>query len=543
LYALLTGAPPFNADDPLGFVHAHIALEPPPLAALAPRVPPAVAEIITKLMAKSADDRCESARGLAKDLEECIRQRAATGAIVSFPLAIGDVSSRFEVPQTLYGRTSEIATLLAAFDRVAKGASELLLVGCYSGIGKSVLVNEVHKPVVARRGYFISGKYDQYNRNVPYSAISAAFRELVHYVLMEPPERVAQLRSELLAAVGANGRVLVDVVPALELLIGPQEPAAVVPPAEAKSRFDATFRAFVDVFARREHPLVLFLDDLQWADTPSLHLLETLLADSLARCLFVIAAYRDNEVDAAHPAMLMADNVEKTTSVFRIALGPIALSDTEALVADALRVGRADATSLTELVHARTDGNPFFLVQLLQSLDVEGHLTLDQARGVWTWDMAQIRAGGLTNDVIELMSSRLRKMPDATCDVLKIAACMGNKFDLHVLATVMGRTLDEIEQLLWPALSEELVLPLAGGYRTETRERHTRYRFLHDRVQQAAYAMLSDEQRKVERRSVGALSRSPPKISSMRKFATSSPTSTWVSISSRRPTRKPASFA
>jgi histidine kinase len=299
LYALAHGRPPFESHDFLQLIHYHIAKEPEPLHDEVPWVPKAVSAIVSKLLAKSPEHRYQSARGLLHDLEECLAQLRERGEVAPFPLGARDRSPRFEVPQVLYGRSEELAVLLQAFDRVADGRSELLLVGGYSGIGKSALVNEVHRPIAERRGCFIKGKYDQYNRDVPYSAITQAFDEMVESISMGTPDAVEVWRSEIQEAVGASGRVVVDVVPSLEILIGPQPPLLPLPPAEARNRFNATFRAFVRALAGPAHPLVLFLDDMQWGDPSSLDLLESLLTGADTRALLVIAAYRDNEVDGS----------------------------------------------------------------------------------------------------------------------------------------------------------------------------------------------------------------------------------------------------
>jgi histidine kinase len=504
LYALLAGRPPFEGSDALALVHAHIALEPPPLVELRPEVPRMLSRVVTKLMAKSADDRYQSATGLLHDLSKIQQDFQASGAATDFELGCEDAGGRFEIPHALYGRELETQMLLKGFERVAQGATELLLVAGYSGIGKSALVAALQKSIVARRGYFAAGKFDQYNRNVPYSAVSAAFQELIHYLLMELPQRVESWRREVLAAVGKDGRVLLDVIPALELLIGEQAPVQEVSPAEAKNRFDSTFRAFLGTLAAPEHPLVLFLDDVQWADTPSLHLLQALLSETRGHSLFVIAAYRDNEVDPAHPALLMADAVRKAgTAVEKIALGPLLVADTCRLVADTLHVSQAAAAPLAELLHNRTGGNPFFLVQLLQSLEQDDQFKLSPRRDSWTWDLDQIRARGLTDNVVDLMAARLRHLPEATRKILRVAACIGNHFDLQLLSIVLERDPLKIDELLWPALADELIVATSSGKRKG--EVRTHFRFLHDRVQQAAYALLDEAERKQQHLRIGWL--------------------------------------
>lgn len=505
LFGLFTGKLPFESEDPMGYVHAHIARQAPALSELVPDVPRVLERMVARLLAKSADDRYQTAAGVAHDLQRALEVLDQTGQLTELELGTGDVRPRFEIPHGLYGRQRELETLLNVFERVAGGHCELLLVGGYSGIGKSALVNELQKPIVARRGYFAAGKFDQYNRNVPYSALSSAFRELVHYLLMEPTERVERWRRAILAAVGQYGRVLLDVIPALELLIGPQPTLPVVAQSEVKSRFDDAFRALLAVLARIEHPLVLFLDDVQWADIPSLHLLETLLTQSERQPFLVIAAYRDNEVDATHPVPLLAEALRRAGQrVSKITLGPLALEDTQTLVADALHLERHAVAQLAALLQSRTSGNPFFLLQLLQALEDEGLLTLDASAGCFSWDFATIRDQGLTGDVIELMAMRLRHLPAPTRELLKLASCVGAEFDLHVLTQLVEQPFELSETQLWPALAAELIVPADSADRHAS-ERRARYRFLHDRVQQAAYALLDDHERELARAKLGWL--------------------------------------
>jgi predicted ATPase/signal transduction histidine kinase len=534
LYALAKGQPPFRSDDFLELIHCHIAKEPTPLHEEVPWVPETVSRIVGRLLAKSAENRYQSARGLLHDLEESLSRLRREGQVTPFPLGASDTSPRFEIPQVLYGRSEELTILLQAFERVVRERSELLLVGGYSGIGKSALVNEVHKPIALRRGYFLRGKFDQYGRDVPYSAIARALGEMVEHILLEPPESVERWRAEILEAVAANGRVVLDVVPSLELLLGPQPPLAPLPPAETKHRFEATLDAFVRALARPEHPLVLFLDDVQWADLPSLDLLESLLASGSTRSLLVIAAYRDNEVDASHPLLLAVQEIKKSqAAVHEIKLGPIGQEDAVSLVAATVRSSREEARPLAALLHQRSAGNPFFLLQLLRSLHEDCLFTLADG-GRWTWDMQRILTLGLTEDAVALMASRLQRLPEPTKNLLRLASCIGTEFDLTLLSRASGSSLQRAAEGLWPALSEGLVLPVTEAYAAVHRavsggeteadvqatqraldarveravsegELRVAYRFLHDRVQQAAYAMIPPDLRTAEHLKLGRL--------------------------------------
>ena len=383
-YELLTGQLPFVTQDELELVHCHLARQPAPPHERKPDIPPTLSEIVLKLMSKNAEDRYQSAYGLKADLEECLRQWQAKGQIDPFPLARNDVSDRFQIPQKLYGREREIDTLLAAFDRVSQGTSEMMLVSGYSGIGKSALVQEVYKPITRKRGYFISGKFDQFQRNIPYAAFIQAFRSLVLQLLMESEEKIATWREKILEALGANGQVIIEVIPEVELIVGAQPAAPELPPTEAKNRFNLVFQNFIKIFTRQEHPLVLFLDDLQWADGASLKLIDLLMTAADSKYLFLIGAYRDNEVNAAHPLMLALDEIDKAkVTVNQISLSPLALPHITQLIQDIFRRQPATAKSLAKLVLAKTSGNPFFIGEFLNFLYAEASVSFNYQRGYW----------------------------------------------------------------------------------------------------------------------------------------------------------------
>ncbi|EPX64688.1 Serine/threonine protein kinase PrkC, regulator of stationary phase [Cystobacter fuscus DSM 2262] len=524
LYELLTGQLPFTATDPMELVHCHIARVPVPPCERVAGLPVTLSNILLRLLSKRAEERYQSAFSLAMDLQRCLDEVLTTGTISTFELAQGDVSERFQLPQKLYGRTRQLDELLAAFDRVNEGATELVLVAGYSGMGKSALVHEVHKPIVKRRGYFVSGKFDQFNRNIPYDSLIQALQELIRQLLAEPPERLARWRAELLAAVGPNISLLIDVLPEVELIVGAQPKAPELPPAEAQNRFTRTLESFVRTFAGPEHPLVVFLDDLQWADLPSLELIERLTTDASTKYLLLLGAYRDNETDASHPLVhMLARMREDGATLSTLTLGPLLREHCIQILAEALSSAAPDVEPLADLAVHKTGGNPFFLGQFLLSLNEAGMIVLDERTRRWTWDMDRISRTPMTNNVVELMAAKIQKLPEDTQRVLRLAACIGNTFDLNTLTLVDARPPRETADSLWAGLREGLILPLDDAYKfIEDRSvaegfvtGHSRepaapgekvaYRFLHDRVQQAAYSWLPEGQRRELHLRIGRL--------------------------------------
>ena len=481
LYQMLTGSLPFTAADPMEWVHCHIARKPVPPCERRETVPAAISAIILKLLAKTAEERYQTAAGLERDLRRCLAEWEAHHRIDAFALGQKDTPDRLLIPENLYGREREVATLLAAFDRVVtSGRPELVLVSGYSGIGKSAVVNELHKALVPPRGLFASGKFDQYKRDIPYSTLVQAFQSLIRTLLGKHDAELAGWRDALCEALGPNGRLMTDVVPELKLLIGEQPPVAELPPQQAQSRLQLMIRRFVGVFARPEHPLTLFLDDLQWLDTATLDMLADLLTQADVQQLLVLGAYRTNEVDSAHPLMWKLDAVRKAGTLVReISLAPLAGEDLSRLIADALSCAPARAAPLAQLVHEKTGGNPFFAIQFISALAEEGLLRFDHDAARWGWELDRIHAKRYTENVADLMVGKLTRLPVATQTALQQLACLGNVAEIKTLSLVLRKSNEDIRSDLWDAVRLELVERLEGAYK-----------FTHDRIQEAAYSLI-----------------------------------------------------
>jgi PAS domain S-box-containing protein len=485
-YEMLTGQLPFTAADPMEWVHCHIARQPVPPNEQVAGIPGPLSAIVMKLLAKTAEERYQTAAGVEADLRRCLADLELYGRIDPFLLGADDVSDRLLIPEKLYGRAHEIDTLLTSFDRVvANGTPELVLVSGYSGIGKSSVVNELHKALVPPRGLFASGKFDQYKRDIPYATLGQAFQSLVRSLLTQSEEELGRWRDALRGALGPNGQLIVNLVPELELVIGKQPPVADLPPQDAQNRFQMVFRRFLGVFARKEHPLALFLDDLQWLDPATLDLLEHLVTHSEVRHLLLVGAYRDNEVGPAHPLLRTLEAIRKAGArVQEIVLAPLELDDVGRLIADALHCEPERARPLAELMQEKTGGNPFFAIQFFIALADEGLLAFDAVAFAWQWNIDRIRAKSYTDNVVDLMADKLKRFSSTTQEALKQLACLGNVTEIATLTLIHGEKAGTVHEALWEAVRAGLVVQQGSAYK-----------FPHDRIQQAAYVLVPEDRR------------------------------------------------
>ena len=532
-YELLTNQLPFETTDPIELVHCHIAQQPSLPHKLNPDIPNSVSNIIIKLLAKAPEERYQNALGIQADLETCLNKLKSLGKISQFTLGTQDISEKFQIPQKLYGREQEVTQLLTTFEKVTQGTTEMILISGYSGIGKSALVNEIHKPITKQRGQFIRGKFDQLQRDIPYSAISQAFQDLICQLLSEPEITLNTWKKKILEALGNNGQIIIDVIPELEKIIGQQPPVEQLGRSESQNRFNLFFQRFLEVFCDKEYPLVIFIDDLQWADLSSLNLIEQLMSNSDNQYLLMIGAYRDNEVSLTHPLVNTLEKIEQAKIVVnKITLYPLKVNHINQLIANTLSCSLEVSKPLAELVGEKTGGNPFFLTQLLYSLYQENLLVFQAPQSLintennqkcyWQWDIEYIKTVSITDNVIELMVSKIEKFNLKTQNILKLAACIGNQFNLEILSIINGKSQIITSEELEYAIQERLINPLDNNYKIlslwDTEEllnklsenylestKSISYIFLHDRVQQAAYSLIPEYEKKQLHLQIGRL--------------------------------------
>jgi histidine kinase len=496
MYEMLAGKVPFTLKDAMELVHAHIAQIPKPLHLVNPNVPVQISDIISRLLSKNAEDRYQSAHGLRHDLQKCLDDLLQTGTVSAFPLGENDFSGKLNLPQKLYGREKEIETIISAFDKCADGGATLLLVEGYSGTGKSALVHEVHKPITARRGYFISGKFDQFQRAIPYYAIIEAFKELINIFLTENEEKLNTLSIAIKNVLGEEGKVLTDILPNLEYIIGPQPALPDVGGAEMQNRFNYVFRKFVNALCTAQHPLVLFIDDLQWADSASLNLLHVLMTDARRGYLLCIGAYRDNEVSVSHPAIITIDQIhDDGADVQTISIGNLSEENVHDLISDTVSAPKEKTEPFTKLVYAKTRGNAFFVTQFMKSVYEDRLLEFDFQRSAWQWDIDKIQEKNITDNVVDLMTEKILRLSLLAQQAMKTGACIGSSFTYDMLAVVMQQDELQLKSALYEGLKEGLLVPNGGS----------RIKFSHDRIQQAVYSLIPDDQKSEVHLNIGKL--------------------------------------
>ncbi len=494
LFQLATGQLPYVAYDSIGWIHCHLSEKAPLASDFRKDLPLPLVLIIEKLLAKNADERYQSAFGLSEDLAQCLAQYQQKHRIEPFALATKDYPAMFRLPLKLYGREAETMQILNAFNNVRQGGKELILVTGASGIGKSSLIQEIHKPVVERRGFFIEGKFDQYNRNISYTGLTQAFSMLVTELLSLPEDQLELWRHRILEAVEPSGQVLLDFAPALEKVIGLQPACSQLDSAEAKNRLQMTLQKFINVFASSAQPLVLFIDDLQWADAPTLSLLENWLTTASIKNLLIIAAYRDNEIDANHIVNTFLKDVQKKIEAQMIAVEPLKIENIEELIQDAFGDSSEQGKEFARILHQKTHANPFFVEKMLLHLDESKAFSFDQKKGAWNYDLTAIKAVDISDNVLEFMVSSLKQLDLEARTLIQVAACVGSSFDSATLKTVLDTARLDIHATLKTLLQKELIYPLDNKYKFETAS-NAKYRFGHDRIQQAAYSLIPEEDR------------------------------------------------
>ena len=521
LFEMLTGTRPFEADNVLEWVHQHISRTPPIPGDKNSDIPDALSWVVLKLLAKDPDERYQSAQGIVADLEYCdnlLDNKANSDS--HFEPGRHDVSQVFLLPQNLYGRDEEQSQLMSVFDSSLRGQSELCLVHGYSGIGKSALIQDIGLRLVREHGFLIQGKFDQFNQGNAYGGLASAFRRLIQQTLAAPKKQLQLWKDALLSALGANAQLIIDLVPELELIIGEQAPVVELPPVETRNRFQIALASFVSIFATANHPLVLFLDDLQWSDTPTLDALKHLLTSRDISHLLVIGAYRSNEVGPGHPLTLIIEEIRQVKTICEVPLKPLKHDAVNALVADALRSNESHVSPLTDLLYDKAQGNPFFTVELIKKLHEDGAIFRNETTDQWQWNLDSAMWSRLPDDVVEFMADNLRQLPEATQTVLQLAACIGNTFNLFTLSIIHECSPKVTAQALFQALKHHMIIPLHPEYKlvngepahqeknpvgNVTPEFNPSYQFLHDRVQQAAYSLIGEEQTQAVHKSIGQL--------------------------------------
>ncbi len=514
LFEIITNRLPFTNTEPIEIVHAHLAKTPPHPKQFNHEIPEMISNIIMKLLSKIPENRYNSVYGLREDLVKCLDQLRVFGEIEDFTLGKKDTSAFLETGRKLYGRQDELEKLFVAFENVSGGNSELVLIQGHSGIGKTALVNEIQTPLVRKKGYYISGKFDLLQRQKPYSTIIQAFKSLLRQILAEGEERVHQWKRSLEKELPFNISVISSIIPEIKWLLGNETDEEVVSSIQSQSLFQLMFQKFVNVFATKEHPLVLFLDDLQWADAASLELIQYILTHVDCRYFLVIGAYRDNEVGIEHPIMEMVKNLQDANvPISKIPLSPLTEMVIARWVEEALLDKSKESEMLANFMFRITQGNPFYIKQLFQSFFEDGTVFFHEEVGKWEINFNKVNKALLQENIFEFMVKKVQKLPLETQSVLKFAACIGNEFELKTLSIICEQEYEIIGSYLWDALQVGLILPEDSGYKWVYPKENQQYldnqpptyRFLHDRVQQAVYSTMSTVEQEKAHLKIGRL--------------------------------------
>ncbi|MCP3925364.1 MAG: AAA family ATPase [Desulfobacterales bacterium] len=505
-YKLLTAELPFTAADTVGKIHAHIAKEAINPTELNNTIPQAISDIVLKLMRKNAEDRYQSSYGLIADLKNCLKQWKKNSSIVPFYVGSEDVKDQFRIPQKLYGREKEISIISNGFERISCGKTEITLISGYSGVGKTSLVNEIHKSIVKKRGYFVSGKSDKLKRDIPLGSLIQAFRKLIRQILTEEHDLIDNLKYELILSLKKNVRLMIEVIPELEIIVGKYPEVEELPVADSKNRFMRVFRNFIKVFATNERPLVVFIDDLQWVDSATINFIGMHLLDKKSKYIYLLGAYRDNEMDSAHPLMMMLNDFERSKlQINYIRLEPLNQKQVKLIIDETLNSSDKESFDLAELVFNKTDGNPFFVNEFLKNLFYNKLISYNYTNGEWTWDLETIKKEAITDNVVDLMIKKIRRLPDKIQEIIKTASCIGSRFNLFLLSKTSGKSKIETSELLISGIKEGLLYPenndeyleyLKDGFIEEEDDFDITYRFFHDRIHQAANLLLDSNKKK-----------------------------------------------
>lgn len=506
-YVMLTQQLPFSSQDPLELVHQHIAKIPQTVDQLRPNIPKVICEIIAKLMAKNAEDRYQTADGLLYDLKHCIDTLTKDNQISSFKLGQGDLFNVFYIPQKLYGREAEVTTLLNLYDKVRHDKREIALISGYPGIGKSTLIHEIYKPIVASHGYFIEGKFDQYQRNLPALALAKMLQDFAKQILTEPLEKLAEWKDKIINAVGENAQILIDLAPDLQKVIGVQPPLVEVDSIAAENRFTYVISSMLKALPSKEHPFVLFWDDMQWADAISIKLLNVIFSQLQTGYLFLIFSFRDNEVSDTHPLKLLLNRYQSSMMMHAIKLNPLKLENVTELLADTLHLSHDQVTPLAQLCAKKTGSNPFFLTQFIQDLYRKGMIYCDRKEQIWKWNLTKINKEMLTNNVTDFLVSRLHELPEMSRKILSFASCISSQFNLETLAKLLHLSEVTTANLLEKALRDNYLIPINDNchYAQEEEGTGAIYRFAHDKIREAAYSLLLGKEKEKMHLKIGIL--------------------------------------